>query len=473
MMTDKTEEWDAEAETRAWWEPKTPREEREPLRNAPLATLSAAPKSQEAFRLKGDLAERYPRPQASKGAAYARKKTLVDYANAVGAFIADLLAAVERDRSEGWLRCSLKKSDYTGQDVTWRMFDSVRLAFTEAGLIEHKPGYPGMYSGLSNPGPMQGKLTRYKATPALLAACASHGVTPDTVQEHFRFEPVMPSELVRLTQPSRKTPNTPKVDQLRADVGALNAFVSQHHTLTHPTIEIKHLGWVRIFHLADHPDFRWNKGGRLYSYPQDAGCYQHLPETERVRMRINGESVVEIDISSSYLSIFYAWCDQQLDTETDAYEGILGPMKLDREVAKFWINISFGNGSFLSRWDKSLVAELRDRLQGKNISPESFNPKQYPMKVIKERVLQRHPLLQRWGGKVRGRVRDYGDLMFAESEIVIGAMRALMGRGVPSLPVHDSLIAPASQETLAVETIVGQFMKQIGVKPNLDVTRPS
>ena len=40
-----------------------------------------------------DLAKRYPRPQAAKGKAYARHKTLVDYANAVGAFIADLLAA--------------------------------------------------------------------------------------------------------------------------------------------------------------------------------------------------------------------------------------------------------------------------------------------------------------------------------------------------------------------------------------------
>jgi len=34
-----------------------------------------------------DLAKRYPRPQAAKGKSYARHKTLVDYANAVGAFI--------------------------------------------------------------------------------------------------------------------------------------------------------------------------------------------------------------------------------------------------------------------------------------------------------------------------------------------------------------------------------------------------
>lgn len=88
-MTNDTDNW--EAEDQPAWEPKTPRKEREALGNAPLATLRATPAAEQAFRLMGDLAERYPRPQAAKGKAYARRKTLVDYANAVGAFIADLL----------------------------------------------------------------------------------------------------------------------------------------------------------------------------------------------------------------------------------------------------------------------------------------------------------------------------------------------------------------------------------------------
>jgi hypothetical protein len=194
--------------------------------------------------LMGDLAKRYPRPQAAKGKAYARHKTLVDYANAVGAFIADLLAAVARDRSQGWLRCSHKKSDYTGQDVSWAMFDGVRKAWIEAGLIEHKQGYPGMLA-LGNPGPTSGKLTRYRATPRLLEIAAEHGITPANVLEHFKLEFGMPSELIQLTKPSMRTPDTPKVAKLRSDVAELNAFFAKQ-TLTPPTI--KHLGWVRLFH---------------------------------------------------------------------------------------------------------------------------------------------------------------------------------------------------------------------------------
>jgi len=77
-MTDNSENW--EAEEQPAWEPKTPREEREVLGNAPLATLNATPASTQAFMLMSDLAKRYPRPQAAKGKAYARRKTLVDYA---------------------------------------------------------------------------------------------------------------------------------------------------------------------------------------------------------------------------------------------------------------------------------------------------------------------------------------------------------------------------------------------------------
>jgi hypothetical protein len=448
--------------------PRFTREEAKVLSKAPLATLRAAPASEQALRLITELAKRYPRSQAAKGKSYARNKTLVNYAHAVGAFIADLLAAVENGRSEGWLRCSLKKDDFSGKYITWHMFNGVRLAFTEAGLVEHLSGYPGAY-GFGNPGPSHGKLSRFRATRSLLSICEAYSVTPATVRQHFQFDEVMPSELVQLSSPSRKTPDTEKVRRLRAQVAELNSFFAQH-TLSHPLV--KHLGWVRIFHCAEHlQGYRWDKGGRLYSYPQNGACYQHLNEEQRLEMRIDGEEVVEIDISSSYLSIFYAWCDQQLDTETDAYSGILGTTKVDREVAKFWINVSFGNGRPLTRWTKDLTQDLGDRLEGKGISHAAFDPKSYPMRVIKERVWQYHPLLERWGGKIRGRVRDWADLMFVESEIIIATMEDLMAKGIPSMPVHDSLIVQERKEAVAVDTLKQHFQAKTGVVPKLDVTR--
>lgn len=446
------------------------REEVKVLHKAPLATLRATPASVKARVLASELANRYPRPNAAKGKAYARKKTKEDYENAMAAFIADLLDVVERDLSEGWLRCSLKKETYTGHPVTWHMFNGVRQALTEAGLVEHLPGYPGAY-GFGNPGPSHGKLSRFRATPSLLSICEAHGITPATVWQHFQLEEVMPSELVRLTKPPRKTPDIIAVERLRKQVAELNAFFGQH-TLSHPTVKIKHLGLVRIFHHAGHPDFRWNKGGRLYSHPQNTACYQQLSGTARREMRIDGEAVVEIDISSAYLSIFYTWCDQKLDNNTDAYAGILGDTALDREVAKCWINMSFGGGQLRAKWTKDIKKNLLDRLEVKGISADAFDPKAYPMSWIRQRVLQRHPILQRWGSEIRGRVRDWSDLMFEESKIIIGTMQELMARGVPSLPVHDSLIVQHRKEALAVEVLKQQFQTHTGAVPKLGVARP-
>jgi hypothetical protein len=184
-------------------------------------------------------------------------------------------------------------------------------------------------------------------------------------------------------------------------------------------------------------------------------------------MRINDKGVSEIDLSSSWLTIFYALCDQQLDNTQDAYAGILGSTALDRQLAKFWINASFGNSKLLTKWSKGLVQDLQEQLTKKGLS--GFDKALYPMRTIKEKVLERHPLLARWGGEIRGRVRGYGDLMYIESEAIIGTMLTLMrDHQVPSLPVHDSLIVPDSKFYVAKGVLIDQFRKQTQVVPRLD-----
>jgi hypothetical protein len=281
----------------------------------------------------------------------------------------------------------------------------------------------------------------------------------------------MPAELVQLTSPSRATPTNFITTRLREEVAELNEFISQY-PISPPMF--RHIGWVRKFHRADSTDFNWNKGGRLYSQPPvGKSNYQNRPEHERVLIGLGGQRVVEIDIGSSYLTIFYAWHDIQLDPKQDAYRGILGPSALDREVAKFWVNASFGNSSLLSRWTKELVDGLKEKLARKELTSHGFNPKNYSMKVIREKVLKRHPLLANWGGKIRGRVRDWGDLMYAESEVIIRTMLVLKRQhAVPSLPVYDAIIVPRKMVEVAKEVLAEQFRIVTGVRPRLDITDP-
>ena len=86
--------------------------------------------------------------------------------------------------------------------------------------------------------------------------------------------------------------------------------------------------------------------------------------------------------------------------------------------------------------------------------------------------MRRHPILERWGGEIGGHVRDWGDLMFVESKVILGTMRALMARGIPSFPIHDSLIVPQSREAVAVNILREKFCAETGVVPKLGVTRP-
>jgi hypothetical protein len=442
------------------------------LRYAPLANLRGRSESDLAKALVRRLAEDYPRGAGKNGGGrpYRQVKTRAAFELAIAAFLAELLAAHGDERRGGWIRCSLKKKDFSGKDVTHANFTNVRDAWLAAGLLEEVKGYPGWFE-FGNPGPAHGRMTRYKATPKLLAICAEHGTTPNNVADHFWIEFEMPAELVQLTSPTQPTPTNFITPRLRQEVAELNEFINRQ-VITPSTI--RHMGWVRKFHRANHPDFRWNKGGRLYSQPPVGNSnYQNRPEDERIEMKINGERVVEIDISSSYLTIFYAWHDVQLDPKADAYRGILGPSELDRQVAKFWVNASFGNSALLSRWTKDLVEQLEKKLARKDLASQGFDHKAYPMKMIHEKVLKRHPLLENWAGKIRGRVRDWSDLMFTESEAIIDTMLVLKRQhGVPSLPVYDAIIVPMPSLQIARETLVEQFRKVTGVEPRLDVNAP-
>jgi hypothetical protein len=441
----------------------------EALRIAPLANLNGKAQSPEALALVRHVAERYPRLPSKKASStrpYAQVKTREGYDAAVAAFLADLLSVRGSKRGTGWVRVSLKKDDYKGRPVTFRQFDNVREAWTAADLIQTKSGYPRALA-FGNPGPNRGMMTRFRATDALLAICAEHGILPANIHEHFCVEYTMPGELVQLTSPAAETPTTDLIERLRSEVAELNQFMKSFQ-LQPPAIE--HLGWVRKFHMSDRKGFEFNKGGRLYSQPPTDRNYQSVDRQMRLAMTIGGEPVAEIDIGASYLSIFYALRGKQIDTDRDAYRDILGPTDFDREITKKFISASFGSRHLITLWSANVKAEFEKAMRKKDLAPFAIDPKRYPIKLVRQKVLERHPLLERWGSEINGRVLDWADLMFIESQIIISTMLVLKrDHGIPSLPVHDSLIVPRSKVWRAQEVLTGQFQEMTGCIPSLKV----
>ena len=69
-------------------------------------------------------------------------------------------------------------------------------------------------------------------------------------------------------------------------------------------------------------------------------------------------------------------------------------------------------------------------------------------------TLKKHPLLRKLNEPIKGRKRDWSDLMWIESQAILKTMLDLKRKyKVPSYPVHDSLIVPKSKADRAVREL--------------------
>jgi len=153
----------------------------------------------------------------------------------------------------------------------------------------------------------------------------------------------------------------------------------------------------------------------------------------------------------------------------DAYSNIVGPDALDRAIVKFWINASFGNSSLIAKWSPNLKKAFAKRYREDCWTIDS---KKYPVRLVREKTLERYPLLAQWGTKVAPNMPwNWGQLMFTESRVVISTMlRLAREHNIPAAPVHDSLIVPRSKEVIAYRILDEQFAKIIGVVPTLKLS---
>jgi hypothetical protein len=443
---------------------KTSSELADELRSAPLANLKGRATSTSAAALVSHLAEAHPRTTKNATRSNRPRKLEPQFHAAIGAFLADLLMAQGNGEGGGWLRLSLAKNAFKKPSlVSYRMFGGLRTSWKAAGLIEEHAGYPGKL-GFGNPGPVVGSMTRFRATPKLLKIAEEQSVLVQQIQDHFYIEFEMPTELVQLTSPSGLTRNTDQAKSLRNEVAELNA-----HFATHKLEGARHIGWVRKFHGVSPDEYMLNRGGRLYSQPpMPATNYQNMPQEQRLKLRMDGERVSEIDISASYLTMFYAAHGKRIEMN-DAYGNIVGPDALDRAIVKFWVNASFGNRSLIAKWSPNLKKTFAKRYQEKGWT---IDPARHSVRSVREKTLARHPLLGQWGTKLASNMPwSWGHLMFSESRVIISTMlRLAREHNIPAAPVHDSLIVPRSKEEVAERVLDEQFIKIIGVKPTLKIS---
>lgn len=395
-----------------------------------------------------------------------RRSDLVILHRAVGAVVGGVLRSWRKGRAVFRPR---ETTAFTGELVGFRPFCKASEGLVRLGFLATKgaSGYAVDF-GDGLPGSVRW-AARFRPTARLLALAACHGITPDNVREQFGLEfstiaPKVPVELVqrRALKASYGKPRTiirrgtiepPDPDdvtfqRLTQEVRDANDFITGF-TVDRCTLP----RWRRPFGPS------WLLGGR-WTALGSSGVYQGMSKLERAAITIGGSPTVEVDISASHLSIMHGLLGLPLP-EGDLY-AIPG---VPREVAKQWVTATLGKGSPVAqRWPAKAAARQPDL-------------RAYPASEVGAAVITRYPFMAApaKGVAVAAGLLDMADLglpgrllphrlMGIEAAAMSEAMASLRGRGVPALPVHDSLIVLAGDVSSAVEALQGAFEALAGVR---------
>lgn len=402
-----------------------------------------------------------------------RYKITTEFSRAVGAMIGDLFAnAIMGVERYGYR--SIGMPAFTGMAIGYKPFKAVMDAMESLDLLEVILGDRGSLKGRTK----ERDATRFRAKPPLLELALGYGITPGNWSSHFRqmprLERVAHPILLRSCSTIRrsktnyfkgyKLPGTPmKVDK---DLPGIQRMANQVHDINKFMAQQelglgggKHRYFQRIFGQGDTIGQDFTKGGRLYSPGKDS--YQQMASDLRADITINREATVEVDIGSSFLTIYRVLKGVPFDPQADAYADIGG---LTRGVAKTWVVVTFGYDRFHTRWPLHTKAKYKKRYDQYG-TPEYGTgdlQKDHPIGQTHRLMLAALPELVDWPtSEIR-----WGDLQYVESCAVSDAVHTLaMQYGVPALPVHDSIRVSVSAQGLATRVLSDAFYKHVGVRP--------
>jgi len=316
-----------------------------------------------------------------------------------------------------WISYSRRRSYYTGHNRYRRPTFSYRAVvpaidqLAKEGLIEHEKMPPGH----------RGYQSRFRAFPALLT---------ELRETTLLYEPL---EIILLRDTNGELVDyrdNRKIRAMRNRLAALNeGLASQQIALDGRVIRegdmLDNGGRARVqLHRVFHRG-NFDLGGRFYG-----GHWQNI--ANRAQLTINGHETVELDYTGIHIRLLYQEAGKEMPD--DPYDfGIRWQAKLAMLIG---IN---------AKSTTSAIRALADALRGKSGINDPYNAAKSLLKAAKAR----HPDIAHAFGSDAG-VR----LMQKDAEIAERVMMEMVcATGIVPLAVHDSFIAPASQESKLMETM--------------------
>ena len=419
--------------------------------------LMCPPASPEAKALVADIINIIEQAEKRQRARKAEDKAA--FRSAVGLITGDLLIAMEA-KEHGWSYHGLSPAAFDDQPVGYKTFKPIVETMEAVGLIVISKGRnskaPQFDKGTA-PSYLPGYATRFRPTQVMVSMAEEAGVSHGSARKHFPQQ--LPNNVIEVRGKSTtvrgmkakgkklKLAHTEKSRAMETDVKSLNKFLAGFE-LEGGSFS----GYRRLFSNGDIAGFDFQWGGRLYGAGNDS--YQNIKKTERQKMTIGGEEVVEIDINASYLTILHGIEGYPLPNRDDLYS--IGGY--DRAIVKAWITATIGHHGFHTRWPKNAIQEIKDAGIDK--------PTGLTMESLQPVILDHFPMLADWPSQKV----TWADLMFTESEIIIGTMTELMhSYGIPCFSVHDSIIVRKSDQRIAMDTLKDQFFRRTSIEPRLKV----
>ena len=419
--------------------------------------LMCPPASPEAKALVVDIINIIEQAEQRQRARKAKDNAV--FRSAVGLIVGDLLIAVEV-KEYGWSYHGLSPAAFDDQPVGYKTFKPIVETMEAVGLISISKGRnaqaPQFDEGAA-PAYHPSLASRFRPTQVMVSMAEQAGVHHGSARKHFPQQ--LPNNVIEVRGKSTtvrgmktkgkklKLAHTEKSKAMEADVKSLNKFLAGFE-LEGGSFS----GYRRLFSNGDIAGFDFQWGGRLYGVGDDS--YQTIKKTERQKMTIGGEDVVEIDINASYLTIFHGMAGYPLPNRDDLY-AIGG---YNRTIVKAWITATIGHHGFHTKWPDNAIKEIK--------SAGIERPKKMTVTSLQPDILDHFPMLAEWPSQKV----TWADLMFIESEIIIGTMLELMhSYGIPCFSVHDSIIVRKSDQSIAMKTLKDQIFRQTSIEPRLKV----
>ena len=419
--------------------------------------LSCPPSSPQAHVLVDSITQIITKVETRKRKR--KKDTEADFRSAVGLMVGDLLIGVET-KDAGWSYHQLSRSAFSDRPIGYKMFKSIITMMETSGLLDVSLGRNAVgpqFDGSDNPAYYPSLASRFRPTVVMTSLVVAAGIGDEGVRRHFQQQ--LPKTTIevrakkitlngkKLNGKKLRFTHTDKSKAMEVEMKELNSFLSSF------SLEgAGFSGYRRLFNNGDIDGFDFQWGGRVHAVGDDN--YQSIKKEKRKYIKIEGKEVIEIDINASYLSILHGINGYTLPDKDDIYD-ISG---IDRTIVKAWITSTIGHFSFHSKWLPQPLAEIR--------AAGIDKPKSMTMTSIQPIILEHFPMLADWPlQKI-----TWADLMFIESEVIIGTMVELMRSfGVPCFSIHDSIIVRRIDQIIALDTLRNQFVNRVGIEPRLKV----